>query len=282
MNILNDISFAYPWVLWFLLVPVGVWIYQQWFQNKKPVALTLSTIHAVVQEQVSIQGKIIKLLPIVRLLTLMVLIVAIARPQSTYSERQVNVEGIDIALAIDVSTSMLAKDFSPNRLEAAKAVAKTFINKRPNDRIGLVIFAGESFTQCPVTIDHPIVIKQLDNVKNGLIEDGTAIGLGIATCINRLKNSDAKSKVIILLTDGVSNKGSIDPLTAADLAGQFDIRIYTIGAGSKGQALSPVGRYPNGKLVYEQAEVQIDEKLLKEVAKKNWRTILSSGRQCLA
>jgi len=163
---------------------------------------------------------------------------------------------------------MLAKDFSPNRLEAAKKEATNFIDGRPHDRIGLVVSAGESFTQCPVTIDHNIIKNQLKEIKNGILEDGTAIGMGLATSVQRLKESEAKSKVVILMTDGVNNKGLIDPMTASDIAMQFGVRVYTIGVGTNGKAMTPVAMTMDGQLMFDYADVQIDEKLLKEIAQK--------------
>jgi Ca-activated chloride channel family protein len=169
---------------------------------------------------------------------------------------------------MDVSGSMLSQDFEPNRIEAAKKEAMDFIDGRQHDRIGLVVFSGESFTQCPVTIDHGILKNQLKEVKNGMMEDGTAIGMGLATAVQRLKEGHAKSKVVILMTDGVNNRGLIDPLTATDIAMQFGVRVYTIGIGTNGMARTPVGMQPDGKLVFDYAKVEIDEALLKDIAKK--------------
>ncbi|GHV43651.1 aerotolerance protein BatA [Bacteroidia bacterium] len=187
-----------------------------------------------------------------------------ARPQSSLRGNEENIEGVDIMLAIDVSSSMLAEDFSPNRLEAAKKVATDFVSGRTSDRIGIVVFSGESFTQCPLTIDHNILKTQIDAIKSGMLEDGTAIGEGLATAINRLKSSSAISKTIILLTDGVNNRGSIDPISASELAKTFGIRVYTIGVGTRGMAPYPV-QTPFGKQ-YIQEEVQIDEDMLKQAA----------------
>jgi Ca-activated chloride channel family protein len=266
---LTEISFAEKWVLWFIpavFVLAALWWY---FRSKKQYpSLRISSVSAFVGFENPAKSKIKKLLPALRVLSLTLLLVAIARPQTSHDEEKVTTEGIDIVIAVDVSTSMLAKDFSPNRLEAAKKEALGFIDGRPRDRIGLVIFSGESFTQCPVTIDHNIVKNQLKEVKNGLLEDGTAIGMGLATSVQRLKESEAKSKVVILMTDGVNNKGLIDPMTASDIAMQFGVRVYTIGIGTNGQAMTPVAMTPDGKLVYDYAPVQIDEKLLREIAKK--------------
>jgi Ca-activated chloride channel family protein len=201
-------------------------------------------------------------------LVLVLLLLALARPQTTFDEEKITTEGIDIVLALDVSSSMLARDFSPNRLEAAKDEAISFVDGRPRDRVGLVVFSGESFTQCPVTIDHTIIKNQLAQIKNGLLEDGTAIGMGLATSVQRLKESKAKSKVVILMTDGVNNKGLIDPLTASDIALQFGVRVYTIGIGTNGKAMTPVAMSAGGELIFDYTDVQIDEALLQKIAQK--------------
>lgn len=199
-----------------------------------------------------------------RIATLTLLILVLARPQTTNSWQNSEVEGIDIMMAIDVSTSMLAEDLKPNRLEAAKEVATTFINGRPNDNIGITLFAGESFTQCPLTIDHAVLLNLIKETRCGLIEDGTAVGMGIANAVTRLKDSKAKSKVIILLTDGTNNRGDISPLTAAEIAKSFGIRVYTIGVGTNGMAPYP---YPVGGTVqYVNMPVEIDEKTLTQIA----------------
>ncbi len=213
--------------------------------------------------------KLKHLLFVFRLLALTLLIVALARPQTVdVSTRTKTTRGIDIVMAIDVSASMLAKDLSPNRLEALKKVAAEFIKGRPNDRIGLVEYAGESYTKTPITSDKAIVVRALKSIKyNNIIEGGTAIGMGLATSVNRLKDSKAKSKVIILLTDGVNNSGFIDPKIASELAVEYGIKTYTIGLGTNGMALSPVGILPNGKFQYGRIQVEIDEELLKEIAK---------------
>ncbi|TXE12848.1 VWA domain-containing protein [Seonamhaeicola algicola] len=205
---------------------------------------------------------------VLRLLALILLITALARPQTVdVSTKTKTTKGIDIVMAIDVSASMLAKDLSPNRLEALKKVAAEFIKGRPNDRIGLVEYAGESYTKTPITSDKAIVLRALKSIKyNNIIESGTAIGMGLATAVNRLKDSKAKSKVIILLTDGVNNAGFIDPITASELAVEYGIKTYTIGLGTNGMALSPVGILPNGSFQYGRIQVEIDEDLLKEIA----------------
>jgi Ca-activated chloride channel homolog len=200
-----------------------------------------------------------------RTIALALLIIVLARPQSTDNLRNVTTEGIDIMIALDISGSMLARDFKPDRLEAAKEVASEFISGRPNDRIGLVIFSAESFTQCPLTTDHAKLINLFKDVKSGMVEDGTAIGLGLATAVSRLKNSEGKSKVIILLTDGVNNAGSIAPITAAEISKTFGIRVYTIGIGTMGSAPYPI-QTPFG-IQYQNMEVQIDEAVLTDISK---------------
>ena len=199
-----------------------------------------------------------------RMIALGLLIVVLARPQATDSWEETETQGIDIVLALDVSGSMLAQDLQPNRLEAAKKVAAEFITDRKNDNIGLVVFAGESFTQCPMTTDHKVLLNLLNSIDFGMIEDGTAIGLGLANAVNRLKDSESKSKVVILLTDGSNNRGQIAPLTAADLAQSYGIRVYTIGAGTKGMAPTPV-QTPFGMRL-QNMPVDIDEKTLTEIA----------------
>ena len=201
---------------------------------------------------------------ILRIIALILVIIVLARPQTTNNWQQSEIEGIDIMLAIDVSTSMLAEDLKPNRLEAAKEVAAEFVNGRPSDNIGITLFAGESFTQCPLTVDHAVLLNLIKDIKCGIIEDGTAVGMGIANAITRLKDSKAKSKVIILLTDGTNNRGDISPLTAAEMAKSFGIRVYTIGVGTNGTApyLYPVG----GTVKYINVPVEIVEKTLTQIA----------------
>ncbi|HYV91816.1 MAG TPA: VWA domain-containing protein [Chitinophagales bacterium] len=266
---LSHIAFADKWVLWLIpavVVIAGLWWY---FLAKRNYAeLKLSSTNSFAGFRNPFRATLKKILPVFRVLAIVSLLVAIARPQTSFDETKMTTEGIDIVLAVDVSESMLAKDFSPNRIEAAKKEAINFVDARPNDRIGLVIFSGESFTQCPVTIDHAIVKNQLAQIKYGLLEGGTAIGMGLATAVQRLKESQAKSKVVILMTDGVNNQGLIDPLTACDIAMQYNVRVYTIGIGTNGSAMTPVGIAPNGDWVYDYVEVQIDEGLLKDIAKK--------------
>ena len=202
---------------------------------------------------------------VLRCIAVAALITAIARPQTSLSWQDVTTEGIDIVMALDISGSMLAEDFKPNRLEASKQVAMDFISERPYDRIGLVIYAGESFTQCPLTTDHDVLLNLFGDIQNGMIEDGTAIGMGLATAVSRLKDSDAISKVAIVLTDGSNNSGSIPPVTAAEIAKEFGVRVYTVGVGSNGEAPTPYID-PFGRKQYQNVPVRIDEKTLKEIA----------------
>lgn len=266
MNKFLSFKFANPEYLWAIPFIALLMIFWWFFNRKKEYAtIKMSSLEAF-KGKSSFRGKLKILLPVFRILAMIALIIAIARPQTTDSDEKITSYGIDIVLSLDVSASMLAKDFKPNRLEAAKEVAAEFVDARQNDRIGLVIFSGESFTQVPVTTDHLIVKEQLSKVKYGFLSQGTAIGMGIATGVNRLKDSNAESKVIVLMTDGVNNAGLIDPMLATETANQFNIKIYTIGVGSQGQALMPIGMKPNGEFEYGYAQGEIDEKLLKEVA----------------
>lgn len=202
---------------------------------------------------------------VLRMIAIALVIIILARPQSTNSWQNSSTEGIDIMMAIDISSSMLAQDLRPNRLESAKNVAAAFINGRPNDNIGLVVFSAESFTQCPLTTDHAILLNLFKDIQSGMIEDGTAIGLGLANAVSRIKDSQAKSKVIILLTDGSNNRGEIAPVTAAEIAKTFGIRVYTIGVGTKGAAPYPF-RLPGGTIQTQMVPVDIDEPTLKQIA----------------
>lgn len=201
-------------------------------------------------------------------LAVALLIIAMARPQSEHAEESVKGEGIDIFLVMDLSSSMLARDFEPDRLSVSKQVAIDFVSHRTYDRIGLAVFAGESYTQCPLTNDHEVLKEYLNGLACGAVEDGTAIGMGLAAAVNRLQDSEAKSKVVVLLTDGVNNAGYIRPATAAGIAKEFGIKVYTIGVGSYGQALSPVRRRVTGEYMFGVTNVEIDEDLLKDIAKE--------------
>lgn len=262
----NDITFANKELRWlFLVIPVIIAWYI--FKNKSLTAeVKTSSMGGFDGIGSSYKQYLRHLLIVLRLATLSCLILVLMRPQSRSSYKDVKTEGIDIVMALDISTSMLAKDFKPNRLEAAEELATDFIDSRPNDRIGLVIFAGESFTQCPLTSDHDVIKNLFSGIKLGMLADGTAIGNGLATSVTRIKDSKAKSKVVILLTDGVNNQGSVAPLTAAEIAKAFGIRVYTIGLGTTGKALSFAGVYPDGSYAYEYADVVIDEKTMTEIA----------------
>lgn len=261
---LNNIEFANPDLL-YILVIIPLLVAWYWFRNKKSYPeIQISSTEGFKKTKGTIKQYLFHSLFVMRMLAFALLIVVIARPQSSTSRKDVSIEGIDIIMAMDISGSMLAQDFKPNRLEASKEVASDFISERPNDRIGLVIFSGETFTQCPLTTDHAVLKNLFKDVKSGMIEDGTALGDGLATAVNRLRKSDAISKVIILLTDGVNNMGSIDPASAAEIAKLYGIRIYTIGVGSRGLAPYPV-QTPFG-IRYQDVEVKIDEKLLQRVA----------------
>lgn len=262
----ENIEFANPQFFWLLLLlPLALLWY--FFKRKDELAsLKISSVKGFSLS--SLASKLKPLLFIIRLLALAAIITALARPQTEdISTRTKTTKGIDIVMAIDVSSSMLARDLKPDRLSALKEVAGDFIQQRPNDRIGLVGYAGESYTKTPITSDKSIVLRALKEITYGELEDGTAIGMGLATSVNRLKESKAISKVIILLTDGVNNSGFIEPNTAADLAVEFGIKTYTIGLGTNGNALSPVAYNRDGTFRFGMRQVEIDEKLLKEIAK---------------
>lgn len=271
---MKNIVFANACYLWLLLlIPLMVFWYYRNHHRIKP-SLLFSGSGFMNEIKPSFKCKIFHVPFILRMSALALLIVALARPQSRLKLEDVSTEGIDIILSVDISGSMLAEDFKPNRLEAAKKVARNFIKQRPSDNIGLVVFAGEAFTRCPSTIDHNILLEFLNNVKSGIIKDGTAIGDGLAVSINRIRDSKAKSKVIILLTDGVNNMGFIDPLTSAEIAKNEGIRIYTIGVGKQGFAPYP---YPTPwGIQYQNVEVEIDEPLLKTIAQSTGGTYFRS------
>lgn len=258
-------SFATPAALLLLLLlpMLGAWYFYR--RRQRYATLRMPSLRGIEGIQ-SIRGRLRTLLPILRLLAVGALIIALARPQKILEEEEVKAEGIDIAMVMDLSSSMLAEDFEPNRLEVSKRVAADFVDKREFDRIGLVVFSGEAFTQCPLTIDHDVVKNFLSQLECGLLEDGTAIGLGLATAVNRLKDSEAKSKVVILLTDGVNNTGYQSPKLAAQIAQEFGMKVYTIGVGSMGETLAPVSRRSDGKFIFGIARVEIDEDLLREIA----------------
>jgi len=262
---LENIEFVNPQFFWlFLLLPVAVlWYFFK--RNEETASLKISSIKGFSTH--SLLPKLKPLLFVLRLLALAAIITALARPQTEdISSKTKTTSGIDIVMAIDVSSSMLARDLKPNRLSALKKVAADFIKDRPNDRIGLVAYAGESYTKTPITSDKAIVLNSLNEITYGTLADGTAIGMGLATSVNRLKESKAKSKVIILLTDGVNNSGFIEPQTAAELAVEYGIKTYTIGLGTNGNALSPIAYNSDGTYRYGMIPVEIDEKLLEAIA----------------
>lgn len=262
-----NFTFENPEFFWLLLIlPVAIaWYF--WKRNKQTAELKISSLGGF-KGRSSILPKFKPVLLFLRLAALTLIIVAMARPRTVdVSTRSSSTQGIDIMLAIDVSASMLARDLKPNRLDATKEVAIEFVKGRPADRLGLVLYAGESYTKTPVTSDKGIVMRALEELEyDDMLENGTAIGSGLATSVNRLKDSEAKSKVIILLTDGVNNSGFIDPIVASELAVEYGIKTYTIGVGSNGTALSPVGILPNGQFQYGNVKVEIDEELLQQIA----------------
>ncbi len=261
---MSGITFVSPY-FFYLLILVPVFILWYWKKHRHQfIEMQISSLEGFGMAPRSWRQRFRHLLFVFRIFAFILLVFALARPQSTSKLENITTEGIDIVLAMDISGSMLAEDLRPNRIEASKKVGMEFIDDRQTDRIGLVVFAGESFSQCPLTTDHAVVKNLMKDIKSGMIEDGTAIGMGLATAVSRLKESKAKSKVIILLTDGVNNRGFIDPVTAAQIAQTFDIRVYTIGVGTIGLAPYPV-QTPFGTQ-YQNVPVQIDEELLKKVS----------------
>ena len=261
---LENIEFASPKLLWLLLlVPLAI-VWYVLRHKKQEASVNFSDLKGMAKLPKTWKAYLRHLLFALKMAAMALLIVALARPQSSSTNSTSNIEGIDIVMAMDVSGSMLARDLKPDRLTAAKNVASDFVQGRPGDRMGLVIFSGETFTQVPLTTDHGVMLNMLGEMKNGLIEDGTAIGDGLATAVSRLKDSEAISKVVILLTDGLNNAGSVDPYTAGEMAKLFGVRVYTIGVGSYGTAPYPV-QTPFGTQI-QQVKVEIDEKLLTQIA----------------
>ncbi len=261
---MSNMVFENEWFLWFeLIIPLLI-LWYVFRQGKNNASLTISSMELFDVRKVSYRHYLRHLLFALRLVAIGLVIVVLARPQNVDKWKSTTSQGIDIVLAIDVSGTMQYEDFTPNRLEAAKNVATQFIAGRPDDRIGLTVFSGESFTQCPVTTDHAVLINLLREVKSGMIEDGTAIGLGLATAINRVKDSDSKSKVVILLTDGLNNRGAIDPITAAEIAKAFNVRVYTIGVGTMGYVDVPVRTWYG--MTTQKVPVEIDEALLSKIS----------------
>jgi Ca-activated chloride channel family protein len=261
---MNRITFANPDFLYLLLIIPALIAFYIFKQQKASASLRFPGLQPLENSGTSFRNYLRHILYALRITAVLLLIIVIARPQSSDKFQDVSTEGIDIVMAMDISGSMLARDFKPDRLEASKDVATEFISGRPFDRIGLVVFSGESFTQCPLTTDHAVLINLLRELQSGMIEDGTAIGMGLANAVNRIKDSEAKSKVIILLTDGVNNMGEVAPATAAGIAKTFGIRVYTIGVGTQGMAPYPV-QTPFG-MQYQNMPVEIDEAILKEIA----------------
>ena len=262
----ENFEFLHPYFLILLgLIPLlGFWFF--WIRNKDRASVKIGTTQGLRYQKTGLE-KLRPIIYILRLLALTALIIALARPRTfSVNKKTKTNKGIDIVMAIDVSASMLAKDLRPNRLEALKKVATRFVNQRPNDRFGIVAYAGESFTKTPITSDKDIVVKTINKLHWGELDGGTAIGMGLGSAINRIKDSKAKSKVIILLTDGVNNAGFVDPLTAAEIAKEQGIKVYTIGIGTNGTAPFPVAKRPDGSLVFQNQPVEIDETLLKKIA----------------
>ncbi len=262
----DELEFANAWAFYLLLfLPLlGFWYVMR--NKERMPGVRFSGYTWVRGISTGIMDLMVHVPYFLRLIAIGLLIVAFARPQTSSSWEDVTTEGIDIVMALDVSASMLARDFDPNRLEVAKDVGASFIKNRPNDRIGLVVYEGKAFTQCPLTTDHRVLLDLFSETRTGMIKSGTAIGMGLATSVNRLKESDAESKVVILLSDGVNNRGSITPRTAARIAENFGVRVYTIGVGSEGKAPFPVKKAPNGQYVFKRKEVEIDEETLREIA----------------
>lgn len=261
---MNQLIFAHPKFLYLLLLIPAMVAWYIFRQKDSKASLQISTLQSFAKSPVSIKVYLRHLLFALRVIVVALIIIVLARPQTTNTWKNVTTEGIDIILAIDVSGSMLARDFTPDRLEAAKEIGIKFISGRQTDRMGLVVFAGESFTLCPLTTDHASLINTFKDIKMGILEDGTAIGSGLATAISRLKDSNAISRVVILLTDGVNNRGEIAPLTAAEIAKSYGVRVYAVGIGSIGTAPFPV-QTPFG-IQYQDMQVQIDEEMLQNIA----------------
>ncbi len=264
------ITFAHPAFFWLLLlIPALIYFYffKAGKRHLRHTSLIVTTQKDLQHVAPTFKTRLRSILPVFRITALFFLIIALARPQNSQVNETINNDGIDIILSMDISGSMLAQDLKPNRIEAAKKVAGEFILNRPTDRIGLVIFSGESFSQCPLTTDQNVLLEQVKNIRSGLLEDGTAIGMGLATSVERLRKSSAKSKIIILMTDGVNNSGLIDPVTALEIAKAYKIRVYTIGVGTRGNAPYPV-QDQFGNTAMQMVPVQIDEALMEKISKE--------------
>lgn len=257
-------TFNNPEYLWFLLLLVPIVAWYVFKKMRSNASLQISTIEPFYKMPRSHRHYLFGVWFLLRFFTIALLIIVLARPQLQNQYKTESIEGIDIVVALDISGTMLAEDLKPNRLQAAKKVATEFIGDRPNDNIGLIVFSGESFTQCPLTSDHAALINLFNSVEYGMIDDGTAIGLGLANAVSRIKDSEAKSKVVILLTDGSNNAGDVAPLTAAEIAKQFGVRVYTIGVGTRGTAPYPF-QTPYG-IQYQNIPVDIDEPMLQQIA----------------
>lgn len=260
---MSNIEFQHPWLLLLLLLLPVIW----WFSAERNGRIErLRFAHSSSVDLQSIRVYLVRYLPILRYAGLAFIILALARPRLTLKEENIKAEGIDIMMVMDLSSSMLARDFNPDRITASKRMAQTFVDKREYDRIGLVVFSGESYTQSPLTTDHKILKELLFSLQVGMLEDGTAIGMGLASAVNRLKDSEAESKVVILLTDGVNNQGYIKPMTSAEIAKEIGVKVYTIGVGSMGVAEAPVRKRSNGQFIFGLDRVQIDEELLQNIS----------------
>ncbi|MWB93543.1 VWA domain-containing protein [Flavobacterium sp. GA093] len=266
---MGKITFLNPEFFWlFLIIPIAIaWFF--WKRNEQSATLKISSTQGFKGSE-SFLTKFKPFLHVFRIIALCSLIIALARPRTVdISNQTKTTKGVDIVMAIDVSGSMLAKDLKPNRMEALKRVAADFVEERPNDRIGLVLYASEAYTKTPVTSDKAIILEAIKSIKyDQVLQDGTGIGMGLATAVNRLKDSKAKSRVIILLTDGVNNAGFIEPETAADIAKQYGIKVYTVGIGTNGMAEFPYAYAPNGGFLFKMQKVEIDEQLMKSIARK--------------
>jgi Ca-activated chloride channel family protein len=266
IHMVDRFELAYPKLLWTLALPVVLALMHLLRARKRTPRIPLPTLTALSSGPLDPRALLRPLPRALGLAGIAVLVLAMARPQSRDSWQDVQREGIDIIIALDVSVSMLAKDLRPDRLQASKRVGIEFIEGRPNDRIGLVVYEGEAFTQCPLTTDHRVLKDLMNSTRSGLLDGGTAVGMGLATALSRLRESEAKSKVVILLTDGVNNVGTVQPADAAQIAEGLGIRVYTIGVGTRGKALMPVTRYANGQFRYDYVDVDLDEPMLKQVA----------------
>lgn len=263
--ILENITFAHP--IFLLLLPIVALLLYLRSRQKYYAEMRMSSTSGL-EGVKTWKTRFRPLLLVLQAIAITALIIAMARPQSVFRKENINAEAIDIMLTLDVSSSMLAKDFESDRLEASKRVAQTFVDRRKYDRIGIVLFGGESYTQCPLTTDHSVVKQLLSGIQCGLIAEGTAIGNGLANAVRRLQKSEAKSKVAILLTDGVNNSGVVRPLQAAEAAEKYGVKVYTIGVGTMGRAKGPIARKPNGGFIFGWVDVEIDEEILKNIAQK--------------